>query len=184
MAQMVKNPPAMWEIQIWSLVWKDPLEKGMAITPVLWPKDLVTNSAWGLTSHLSDMKTCPFHVTKQGSFKYVTLLTSAKLTIQEPGAKKKEKNQQFWFHLFLNVHTLIIIFALILNYCLQTLFIKIEGTCWQNQFQQEKRKWFNSWYFPSAFLWSDTAPEQRWVHQQGEWKWKMLSQAWLLKMPF
>ena len=27
-AQMVKNPPAMWEMWVWSLGWKDPLEKG------------------------------------------------------------------------------------------------------------------------------------------------------------
>ena len=31
MAQMVKNLPAMWETQIQTLVWEDPLEKGMAI---------------------------------------------------------------------------------------------------------------------------------------------------------
>ena len=30
MAQMVKNPPAMWETQVRSLGWEDPLEKGMA----------------------------------------------------------------------------------------------------------------------------------------------------------
>ena len=30
MAQTVKNLPAMQEIQIWSLGWEDPLEKGMA----------------------------------------------------------------------------------------------------------------------------------------------------------
>ena len=29
MAQLVKNPPAMWETWILSLGWKDPLEKGM-----------------------------------------------------------------------------------------------------------------------------------------------------------
>ena len=29
-AQMVKNPPAMWETWVRSLDWKDPLEKGMA----------------------------------------------------------------------------------------------------------------------------------------------------------
>ena len=29
-AQMVKNLPAMWETWVWSLGWKDPLEKGMA----------------------------------------------------------------------------------------------------------------------------------------------------------
>ena len=29
-AQLVKNPPAMWEIWIWSLGWEDLLEKGKA----------------------------------------------------------------------------------------------------------------------------------------------------------
>ena len=27
-AQLVKNPPAMWEAWVWSLGWEDPLEKG------------------------------------------------------------------------------------------------------------------------------------------------------------
>ena len=26
-AQLVKNPPEMWEAWVWSLVWEDPLEK-------------------------------------------------------------------------------------------------------------------------------------------------------------
>ena len=30
MAQMVKNPPAMWETWVQSLDWKDSLEEGMA----------------------------------------------------------------------------------------------------------------------------------------------------------
>ena len=30
LAQMVKNLPAMWETQVQSLDWEDPLEKGMA----------------------------------------------------------------------------------------------------------------------------------------------------------
>ena len=30
MAQAVKNPPAMGEIQVQSLGWEDPLEKGIA----------------------------------------------------------------------------------------------------------------------------------------------------------
>ena len=29
-AQIVKNPPEMWEIGVRSLGWEDPLEKGMA----------------------------------------------------------------------------------------------------------------------------------------------------------
>ena len=37
MAQTVKNPPAMWETWIRSLGQEDPLEKGMATTPVLLP---------------------------------------------------------------------------------------------------------------------------------------------------
>ena len=31
LAHMVKNLPAMWETGVWSLVWEDPLERGMAI---------------------------------------------------------------------------------------------------------------------------------------------------------
>ena len=34
MAQLVKNLPVMLEIWVQSLVWEDPLEKGMATTPV------------------------------------------------------------------------------------------------------------------------------------------------------
>ena len=30
MAQLVKNPPAMWETWVRSLAWKDPLEEGTA----------------------------------------------------------------------------------------------------------------------------------------------------------
>ena len=30
MAQMVKNPPAIWETWVRSLGWEDPLEEGMA----------------------------------------------------------------------------------------------------------------------------------------------------------
>ena len=30
MAQLVKNPPAMWETCVRSLRWEDPLEEGMA----------------------------------------------------------------------------------------------------------------------------------------------------------
>ena len=33
---MVKNPPATWETPVRSLGWEDPLEKGMAPTPIFW----------------------------------------------------------------------------------------------------------------------------------------------------
>ena len=31
MAEMIKTVPAMWETQVRSLGWEDPLEKGMAV---------------------------------------------------------------------------------------------------------------------------------------------------------
>ena len=34
-AQLVKNPPAMWETWVPTLGWEDPLEKGKEPTPVL-----------------------------------------------------------------------------------------------------------------------------------------------------
>ena len=37
--QMVKNMPAMWEIQVQSLSQEDPLEIGMGPTPVFWPEE-------------------------------------------------------------------------------------------------------------------------------------------------
>ena len=52
-AQMVKNPPAMWETWVQSLGWEDPLEESMATTPVFLPgesheqKSLVGYSPWG-----------------------------------------------------------------------------------------------------------------------------------------
>ena len=38
-AQSVKNPPAMRETWIQSLGWEDPLEAGMATTPVFLPAE-------------------------------------------------------------------------------------------------------------------------------------------------
>ena len=37
LAQLAKNSPAMRETCVQSLGWEDPLEKGMATTPVFWP---------------------------------------------------------------------------------------------------------------------------------------------------
>ena len=54
MAQLVKNPPAMWETWVWPLGWEDPLEKGKATTPVFWPGEFHgLYSPWGLKE--SDM---------------------------------------------------------------------------------------------------------------------------------
>jgi len=35
-AQLVKNPPAMWETRVRSLGWEDPLEKGKATHSGIW----------------------------------------------------------------------------------------------------------------------------------------------------
>ena len=46
-AQLVKNPPAIWETWVRSLGWKDPLEKGM-VTAVFWPGEFHgLYSPWG-----------------------------------------------------------------------------------------------------------------------------------------
>ena len=47
-AQMVKNPPAMWETWIQSLGWEDPLEKERQPIPVCWPEEFRgLYSPWG-----------------------------------------------------------------------------------------------------------------------------------------
>ena len=59
MAQLVKNPPAMWETWVQSLGWEDPLEKGKAIHSSLLAGDFHgPYSPWGrkesdTTEHLS-----------------------------------------------------------------------------------------------------------------------------------
>ena len=52
-AQTVKNLPALQETQVWSLDREDPLEKGMATTPVFFlgkshgQRSLAGYSPWG-----------------------------------------------------------------------------------------------------------------------------------------
>jgi len=38
-AQMVKNPPAMWETWVLSLGWEETLEEGMETSPVFFPAE-------------------------------------------------------------------------------------------------------------------------------------------------
>ena len=57
MAQMVKNLPAMRKSWVQSLGWEDPLEKGMATTPVVLSgeshgqRNLVGYNPWGHKGH-------------------------------------------------------------------------------------------------------------------------------------
>ena len=51
-AQMVKNPPAMWETWVRSLGQEDPLEEGMAThSSVLAWRILMDRGAWRATVH-------------------------------------------------------------------------------------------------------------------------------------
>ena len=49
MAQLVKNPPAMWEAWVQSLGWEDPLEKGKAThsSTVAWRIPWTIVREWG-----------------------------------------------------------------------------------------------------------------------------------------
>ena len=50
MAQLVKNPPAVWETWVQSVGWEDPLEKGRLPTPVVWPGEFHgLYGPWGRT---------------------------------------------------------------------------------------------------------------------------------------
>ena len=47
-AQLVKNPPAVREIWVWSLGWEDPRRRERLPTPVFWPRELNgLYSPWG-----------------------------------------------------------------------------------------------------------------------------------------
>ena len=66
-AQLVKNPPAMWETWVSSLCWENPLQKGKANQssilawgiPVQWGQSLWGHKELGMTEHLSLL----FHIT-------------------------------------------------------------------------------------------------------------------------
>ena len=48
-AQLVKNPPAMWETCVLLLGWEDPLEKRKATAPVFWPGEFQDCIVHGVT---------------------------------------------------------------------------------------------------------------------------------------
>ena len=50
-AQMVKNLPVMWETRVQSLVWEDPLEKGMATHSFSCLENSLNRGAWRATVH-------------------------------------------------------------------------------------------------------------------------------------
>ena len=51
-AQLVKNPPAVWEIWVWSLGWENPLEEGLATQSSIFAWRIPMNrGAWWATVH-------------------------------------------------------------------------------------------------------------------------------------
>ena len=51
-AQLVKNPPVMWETWVWSLGWEDPLEEGMATqSSILAWRIPMDRGVWQATIH-------------------------------------------------------------------------------------------------------------------------------------
>ena len=54
MAQLVKNPPAMWVTWVSSLGWEDPLEKGKVTLPipVFWPGEFLGMYSQGAPKEL------------------------------------------------------------------------------------------------------------------------------------
>ena len=48
-AQLVKNPPAMWETQVRSLGWEDPLRRERLPSLVFWPGEFLDGIIHGVT---------------------------------------------------------------------------------------------------------------------------------------
>ena len=88
-AQIVKNLPAMWETQVWSLGWKDLWRREWLPTPVFLPgefhgqRSLVGYSPWGCKE--SDMTEWLTHTHSSSTFSFfLRKLHSIFLTVAAP----------------------------------------------------------------------------------------------------
>ena len=72
----LKNPPAVWEIWVWSLGWEDPLENGTA-----------THS--NILSHLKNRKLCNFFGKHSSGFKWLNIELPSDLTIPLLGKRNE-----------------------------------------------------------------------------------------------
>ena len=81
-AQLIKNPPAVWEIWVWSLGWEDPLEEGKPNhSSILAWKIPWTEESWGCRVR-HDWATL-HSLTLQGSrMENIPLMTSHSLSLQ------------------------------------------------------------------------------------------------------
>ena len=79
MAQMVKNLPAMWKIQVQSLDQEDPLEKGIAAHSSIltwripWTEDLAGYSPWACKESDMSGKLTLSHSTYMALFMFCPL---------------------------------------------------------------------------------------------------------------
>ena len=82
-AQTVKNPPATWKTWVQSLGWEDPLEKGMATSPVSsCLENQMARGAWRATVHgITELDTSE-------------RLSTAKIWMQ---AENSDANYKSWF---------------------------------------------------------------------------------------
>ena len=100
-AQLVKNPPGMRETWVRSVGWEDPLEKGKATHPVLWPgefhglysrwdcKDSVTcTSLKGQEVPLTSLQPYCFpHFSFSNLFRLIFWLGSLELSTEKKNAR-------------------------------------------------------------------------------------------------
>ena len=58
-AQMVKNPPTVWETWVRSLGWEDPLEKGMAThsSILAWRTSMDRGAQWATVHEVAKSQT-------------------------------------------------------------------------------------------------------------------------------
>ena len=83
-AQLVKNPPAVWETWVQSLVWEDPLEKGTAThsSILAWKipwtiQSMGSHTVHGVTKCWSQLSNFHFHYVK---FEYLLNYHFLKIT--------------------------------------------------------------------------------------------------------
>ena len=71
-AQIVKNPPAMWETWVRSLGWEDPLEEGMAThSSILAWRIPMDRGAWRATVHGITKSLATMHSAAHGGKKVI-----------------------------------------------------------------------------------------------------------------
>ena len=66
-AQLVKNPPAMWETWVWSLGWEGPLEKGKATHSSILAWRIPWSVVHGIKNSWTQLSDFHFHMPESSS---------------------------------------------------------------------------------------------------------------------